>query len=181
MMRIALVGVLLALGLLASFQDRQVVAAIAQEATPAAACPETTAAENGAVARRWFEEALNDADLAVLDEILAAEFTYHSAALGEVTAEEAAEKVLGPILTGFPDAHYTVEEAFTGEEVVTLIWSAQGTQTGDFQGHAPTGNTAKWTGINVYRFACGRVVEVWAESDALGRLRQLGVIGTPTP
>jgi steroid delta-isomerase-like uncharacterized protein len=181
MTRIALVGLLLAVGLVTSHLDRLVTAAIAQEATPAAECPETTAAENEAMARRWFEEALNGADLAVLDEILAEEFTYHSAALGEVTAEEAAEKVLGPILTGFPDAHYTVEEAFTGEDVVTLIWSARGTHTGEFQGYAPTGNTAKWTGINVYRFACGRIVEAWAESDALGRLRQLGVVGTPTP
>ncbi len=40
----------------------------AQEATPAASCPATSKEENEAVARRWYEDALNGADLTVLDE-----------------------------------------------------------------------------------------------------------------
>jgi predicted ester cyclase len=96
-------------------------------------------------------------------------------------AGEVADAVLGPILVGFPDVEYTIERAFTGNDIVTFIWSAHGTHTGEIQGYGPTGNSATWTGINVYRFECGQIVEVWAEVDALGRLRQMSVVGTPTP
>ena len=40
-------------------------AATAQEATPGA-CAATTEAENEATARRWFEEAINGADLSAI-------------------------------------------------------------------------------------------------------------------
>ena len=181
MVRIAFIVSLLALGLFTTMPGGALPRAAAQEATPAIACPVTTDAEQEAVARRWFDDALNGADLAVLDEMLSPEFTYHVGAITEMNAGELADVVLGPILIGFPDVEYTIDQAFTGDDVVTLIWSAEGTQTGPFQGYAPSGKGATWTGINVYRFECGRVAAVWAEFDALGRLRQMGAVATPTP
>jgi len=181
MLRVACVAALLVLGLVATRSGDTVPLATAQEATPETACPATTAQDNAAVARRWFEEVLNEADLTVLDEILSPQLAYHSGTLPTMSTGDVAEQVLAPILAGFPDVDYTVEQAFSGDDVVTLIWRAQGTHTGPFQGYAPSGKQAAWTGINVYRFECGRVVEVWAEFDALGRLRQMGVMGTPTP
>lgn len=44
------------------------------------------------------------------------------------------------------------------------------------QGIAPTGRSVVFTGINVYHLACGQIVEGWSEPDALGLLRQLGVV-----
>jgi predicted ester cyclase len=38
---------------------------------------------------------------------------------------------------------------------------------------AATGRKATWTGINIFRIECGRIVEVWSEVDALSRLQQL--------
>ena len=35
------------------------------------------------------------------------------------------------------------------------------------------------TGVGIGRIADGRIVETWAEYDALGLLQQLGVIPTP--
>ena len=85
------------------------------------------------------------------------------------------------LLTGFPDVHHTVEQVIPGDEFVTIIWQAEGTHEGEFQGYAPTGKRVSWTGINVFRFECGRIAEEWSEGDGLGRLRQLGVLATPTP
>jgi predicted ester cyclase len=181
MFRGAYIVSLLVLGWVTMLPGGVTPSASAQEATPEVACPETTADEQAASARRWFEEGLNGGDFSVLDEILADDFTYHSGALPELNASELTETVLAPIRVGFPDVHYTVDEVLTGDDVVVIIWHAEGTQTGEFQGYAPTGNAARWTGINVYRFACGRVAEAWAEFDDLGRLRQMGVIGTPVP
>ena len=53
-------------------------------------------------------------------------------------------------------------------------WTATGTNSAPFQGLGPTGQQLQWTGINIYRVACGQIVETWTEADTLGRLRQLG-------
>jgi hypothetical protein len=34
----------------------------------------------------------------------------------------------------------------------------------------------EFTGTNVYRIACGVIVEGWSEPDSLGLLRQLGIV-----
>jgi hypothetical protein len=36
-----------------------------------------------------------------------------------------------------------------------------------------------WTGIFIFRLACGRIAETWVESDALAQILQ--VAATPTP
>jgi predicted ester cyclase len=179
--RVACIVVLLALGLVTALPDRALGSAGAQETTPELACPATTADEQAAIARRWFEDILNEANLAALDEIATGDFTYHSGALGEMTADHVGPAVLQPLLVSFPDVHYTIDQVLTGDDVVVLIWHAEGTQIGTHQGYAPTGKRATWTGINVFRFSCDRIAEQWAQSDGLGRLRQLGLVGTPVP
>jgi predicted ester cyclase len=46
-------------------------------------------------------------------------------------------------------------------------------------GIAPTGKSLAWTGITIYRLAGGKVAEERGEEDALGLMRQLGVIPAP--
>jgi predicted ester cyclase len=69
-----------------------------------------------------------------------------------------------------------------------IRYRATGTHAGEFQGYAATGKRVSWTGINIYRVACGRIAEIWSEVDALGRIAQLAgsetatpAAGTPTP
>ena len=62
------------------------------------------------------------------------------------------------------------------DDIATVVWTAEGTQLGEFDGVAPTGQRATWEGISVLRIACGRVVEVWNQTDALGLREQLSII-----
>ena len=64
MRRIAPVISVVALALITVHAASVTQSATAQGATPAA-CAATTEAENEATARRWFEEAINSADLVV--------------------------------------------------------------------------------------------------------------------
>ena len=43
-------------------------------------------------------------------------------------------------------------------------------------GIAPTGKQITRTGITILRFRDGKCVERWSQADALGMMRQLGVI-----
>ena len=92
-----------------------------------------------------------------------------------------AKWVLGVLITGFPDVKHTIEDVIVKDDRVVIRWTATGTQTGEFQGIAPTGKQATWTGVNIYRFECGKIAEQWSELDGIGRLQQLGVMATPTP
>ncbi len=150
----------------------------AQDATP---CAATAEAENVAVARRWTEEALDGGNLAVLDEILAADIVYAAGVFPELRGRDAVKRALGALLTGFPDARFTVDQVIADGDVVAIRWTGRGTHEAAFLGVAPTGNSVEWTGINVYRIACGRIAEGWSEADGLGILRQVGALPAATP
>ncbi|MFN8677312.1 MAG: ester cyclase [Thermomicrobiales bacterium] len=156
----------------------------AQDATPAAsptACPATTEEQNAAIARRWLEDVINAHDLAVLDEILAPAAALDSATFAE---NPGPQKVLGALLTGFPDVQQTIEKVITQDDLVVIRYRSTGTHTGEFQGYAPTGKIITWTGTNIYRIECGRIADVWSEVDALGRIEQMtgeAPAGTPAP
>jgi predicted ester cyclase len=57
--------------------------------------------------------------------------------------------------------------------------TAWGTRTGELLGIPPTGKRVERTGIAIRRFEGGKVVEHWAQIDALGLLQQLGAIPPP--
>jgi len=150
------------------------VAGHAQDATPAAspaaACPTTTEEQNAAIARRWHDEVISNQDLAVLDEILAPDVAQDSATFAD---NPGPRDVLGALFTGFPDVQHEVEEVITDGDLVVVRYTATGTHEGEFQGYAPAGKPVTWTGINIYRIACGRIAETWSEVDALGRIAQM--------
>lgn len=159
------------------------VGAARQEATPAdGACATTTPAENEAIVARWYDEVLNGQNAAILDDILAAEVAHES---GAFPAEPGPRFIIEALLTAFPDIAYTTDDPISTDNAVVVRWTATGTHTGEFQGHAPTGRTATWTGINIFRLECGRIAAIVTELDAMSRAEQLGLLpgaaATPTP
>ncbi len=152
----------------------------AQEGTPTAECAETTEADNEAVARRWHDEAINDGNLDVIDEIVTDEVVHHAGTFPDGVGPDAVKAVLGS-LAAFPDVRHTIGQVIASGDFVVIRFEAEGTHEGEFQGYAPTGQHVTWTGINIFRFECGLIAEEWSEVDGLGRLMQLGVVATPTP
>ena len=61
-----------------------------------------------------------------------------------------------------------------GDRVVARI-AGSGTHKGEFSGIQPTGKKVTWTGIAIGRCTGDKLVEMWSNEDALGRLRQLGL------
>jgi hypothetical protein len=53
------------------------------------------------------------------------------------------------------------------------------THTGSLQGMPPTGKPVRVTGVNVARFAEGKIAESWFNFDMLTLLQQVGAIPTP--
>jgi steroid delta-isomerase-like uncharacterized protein len=151
-------------------------AAQAEAAIPApmaTPCADDSAEANVATARRWTEEVYTGKDLAVLDEILDPAAIHHGAAFPDAVGVEAIKEALAGTFASFPDINLTVDATIADGDLVVVRWSGTGTNDGPWLGMEPTGKSADFTGTNIYRFACGQIVESWSEMDALSVLRDL--------
>ncbi len=79
----------------------------------------------------------------------------------------------------FPDLRVAEADAVREGEKAAFRWVMAGTQEGEFMGVAPTGNRIEAMGMDLVRLAGGEIIEHWGEFDAIGLLRQLGIIPPP--
>ena len=151
-------------------------------ASPVASdCPPGTAEENAAIGRLWTEDALDGHNLDLLDEFVAEDLVHHAGLFVDEIGREALKADLAALIEAFPDIRFTADVVVASADRAAVRWTGRGTHQGEFQGLAPTGLPVVFTGINVYRIACGQIVEGWSEPDALGLLQQLGVVPEIAP
>ena len=122
------------------------------------------------------DEMYNKGNLDVTGEIYAADYLSHAPPGPDLTGHEAQRQHVSAIRAGFPDIDYAVDDRFTAGDRLVVRWTARGTHQGKFMGIPPTGKRITITGITIHRFAGGKIQESWNNWDALGMLRQLGVI-----
>lgn len=170
--------------------------AVAQEATPAAACPDATPEGNEAVVTRFLEAVHAGGDAAVA-ELTTDSITYRTHGAGERPGD--AEGFLRGQRASFPDADMTIDLLVADGDTVAAYVSWSGTLAGETvmvagrEASVPEGQRdAAWVGALFFRLECGKIAEVWPVIDRLGHLRDLGVItdedlqradaaGTPAP
>jgi predicted ester cyclase len=76
----------------------------------------------------------------------------------------------------FPDLKVTVLMQVAEGDLVATRWQFSAIQTGEYLGHAPTGLKATWRGIQIDRFAGGRIVESWVNWDKSTLFADLGML-----
>jgi steroid delta-isomerase-like uncharacterized protein len=160
------------LGISAMLLVGQAVAQVESPAPPE--CPIKTAVENTVIARAWHDDVINRRNPAILQDILASDVVHHAAGgYPKVMDATGIAAMMAEFLTAFPDLRYTFDQFIVQDDYVVERYTAVGTQQGQFGDLPPSGRTATWTGINIFRIKCGRIVEVWSEVDAVGRRQQL--------
>jgi steroid delta-isomerase-like uncharacterized protein len=123
--------------------------------------------QNKALARRIVEEMWNTHNLHVIDEIYAPEFG---------GGHEASRQFITANLAAFPDLQNTIQDQIAENDLVVTRYVTRGTHLGEFSSIPPKGKQFTVTGIEIHRFADGKLVELWNVVDLLGALQQLGVI-----
>jgi predicted ester cyclase len=81
-------------------------------------------------------------------------------------------------LNAFPDLRGTNDLLLGEGDYVVRRWTWEGTFLNEFSHpqlgtYPPTGKRVRWSGVNIYRMADGRVVELWLHQDDLHLIRQL--------
>jgi steroid delta-isomerase-like uncharacterized protein len=138
-----------------------------------------SAEKRKAVARRVFEEIFNQGRFEVADEIYAKDFVNHGASR-DIGLKEDQEAARG-WRSAFPDLRMKVDKALVDGEFVTVLWSGEGTNTGEGNGLPATGKTLKGRGITIWRISGGKIREEWSEFDQMRIMRQLGLLPAPQP
>ena len=132
--------------------------------------------ENKALIRRFFEEAWGKGNLAVADELLAADFVLHAPPPGVAPDLEGYKQWVSMTCAGLADRQSTVEDQIAEGDKVVTRWTYRGTHKGELMGIAPTGKQVMVTGICIERIVGGKIVKEWSEKDNLGMMQQLGVV-----
>ena len=138
--------------------------------------------QNKATAARWFSDIITQGQLAVADEIFAANHISHDPhgpPGGWPTGPEGMKTIASVFGGGFSGWDIILEDQIAEGDRVATRWIASATNTGPLQGMPPTGKPVRVTGVNVARFAEGKIVESWFNFDMLTLLQQLGAIPTP--
>jgi steroid delta-isomerase-like uncharacterized protein len=134
---------------------------------------------NKAAYRRLIEEVFNRGNLAVVDELVAADAVDHSGMPGRPEGAEGVKWAARMFRTAFPDLHFTVEDQVAEDDRLVNRFTVRGTHRGEFMGIPPTGRQVTVGGIDLIRVRDGRAVEHWVHMDMLGLMQQLGVIPAP--
>jgi steroid delta-isomerase-like uncharacterized protein len=130
---------------------------------------------NKALVRRFYEEVWGRGNLDVADEVFADEYERHDFRAGDPAAgPEGQKQIAAAFRAAFPDLTWEVDFVLADGDLVAGRWTATGTHLGAWAGVEPTGRAMRFSGINVFRFADGKVVEIWNHRDDLGLLEQLG-------
>jgi predicted ester cyclase len=120
--------------------------------------------------QRYYEGVWNRGDLSLSDELISpteVQHTHGTLGPGGPHYDRTAARAFR---AAFPDVRFTIEVMVDGGELIAVLWRAQGT-------HADTGRPLRdYTGVNIFRIADGKVVEVWNTRDDLGLFAQLELI-----
>ena len=139
-----------------------------------ATCPTTTENENVAIARVFHEDAINQRNVAALQDILHPEVVHHAAGgYPDFMSADDVAAMMAEFPAAFSDLRIEIDFMVAEDELVVERYTANGTQDGPLQDLPPSGRQATWTGINIFRIECGRIAEIWSEVDALSRREQL--------
>ena len=130
--------------------------------------------QNKATAKRAFEEILSHGRFELAEQLYAKNFVNHGLHANASLEED--QTALKGWHAAFPDLVIMPEKLMAEDDLVTIYWTARGTNTGTGNGLPATGKRAAVAGITIWRIVNGKITEEWSAFDQLSMMQQLGLI-----
>ena len=139
------------------------------------------AERNKIIARRVFDEILTGGRFEMAAELYAPDFVNHGRSRDADLAEDQA--AARGWRQASPDLVMTTDLILAEGDLVSVLWRAGGTNTGEGNGLPATGRRINGKGITVWRIEDGKIREEWSEFGMLHLLQEAGLIpgGNPVP
>jgi steroid delta-isomerase-like uncharacterized protein len=134
--------------------------------------------QNGA-ALTTFAEAVNTENYDLFTGVVAPDCVDHDPAPGQVAGPQGYRALFSDMRRAFPDMKVEVAALVADEDAIAFAYTFSGTQNGPLMGIPATGKKVKIRGMQISKFAGGKMVERWGSSDQLGMLQQIGATVIP--
>jgi steroid delta-isomerase-like uncharacterized protein len=76
-------------------------------------------------------------------------------------------------INAYPDLNVVVHDVVAEGDMALAYWTLHGTHGGELAGIPATGNPVTFSGHTMYRFADGKIVELWWAWDTMGMMGQI--------
>jgi predicted ester cyclase len=148
----------------------------------------SNAQNNKAIVRRWNEEFWGkNYNLEIVDELAASYMLFNHSLHTPRVGREPIKAFMAGFRAAFPDLRFeSSADLIADGDVVVSRWIGVGTHTGPAfydlrMGALPkaSGRKMRFTGMSVFRFEGGKIVEETGLDDGVTALQQLGFIRTP--
>jgi predicted ester cyclase len=138
--------------------------------------------EAEALVRALFAESVNAHDADASERFCGDDYRWHGVG-ASTTGLPAFKSALAGFFVAFPDVHAEILDVVAAGDRAAVRYREAGTHRGEFMGVPPTGVSAAWHGIAIYRADRGKLVEEWSVMDTLSLLQQLtrAAVDTPPP
>jgi steroid delta-isomerase-like uncharacterized protein len=123
---------------------------------------------------RYVYHLWNRKELVTYFKLLAPEFIGHFTEMD--TNMEQQKELDTAFFTAFPDAISNIEDMVAERDKVAVRVTWRGTHKGEFMGTPATGKKFEITGAAIYKIASDKIAEVWAITDSLHFMQQLGLM-----
>jgi steroid delta-isomerase-like uncharacterized protein len=127
----------------------------------------------------YTQEVWNDHRVAAIDTYYAADYRHHDVSRPDVTTLADYKAWSSALQAGVPDITVGIDDLIAEGEMAVKRWTASGTHRGELAGLPPTNKPVRFSGVSIYRFRNGRIVESWYIYDLFGLLQQLGPLPAP--
>src|SRR5947208_12004496 len=133
------------------------------------------AAERKDFIRRVTTELWNEGKVELIDEMCAANCSFHDPNF-PVRGLEGMKEQVRAIRHAQPDLHVDVHDILCDGDMTCARWTMGGTATNEFRGLPATGKSYVMSGVTMDKWQDDKIVEEWVSYDLLGALQQLGII-----
>lgn len=143
--------------------------------------------DNKVIARRYFVEIMNMANMETVEELLSPDFVFTLPTHPEpYHGPDGFKELVNMLHDCFPDFYIHVQDMVASGDTVVTRWRGGGTHKGGalhtIKGDLPaSGRAFEIDGMTWHRIVDGKIVESLANEDTVGLMTQLGVIPSEPP
>ena len=124
--------------------------------------------ENKAKMRQFFEEVVQNGNMTVIDDLVAANFVDHNPGPGQPSGIEGVRQFFAALRGAVSNLQVTLEHVLAEGDLVATHVSIRGTHTGELVGMPPTGKDVVIRISDIVRVVDGKAVERWGVEDMSG-------------
>lgn len=129
------------------------------------------------LAERWFEEVWNKGREEAIDELAAPDAESYGFPQPESTLNpHEFKEYVREFRRTFSEVHVSIDETVSEEDRIAIRWTGTMRHTGSGLGFAPTGRTAKVSGMTLLHIREGRIYRGWNALDLGNVIARLSAI-----